>query len=487
MVVRFFRDGSVYVLAGLTSQGIMFLLFPFLAHIFEPREYGVLDLLGLLSTLALMLVSLEIAQGLAPYYADASAEDQRRYASTALIFSVATFSAFAVLVVLLAEPLTRLVLGPDVDPTLMRLQVGATWTLGVVYLAQDLFRWQLRPRAFALASVGSVAAMTGSGAILIFGFGMRVEGALLGQVIGAAAGLAIVTAQSRGTFTWHFDVARCRRMLAFSLPLVPSSVGVFLNGYADRLAIQAYRTLADVGIYGVAFRLSLISWLVLVGFQGALLPLVLSRHDLPQTPAELARIFRLFCALALGSTLVISVFADEVLRVLTKPAYYEAASLVPLVVPAAFLAGMWIFAPGMAIRKRSKPVALIAVFTGALNLGLSFALVSPLGVQGAAIATLVSSAIGFALIMRVSQRLWRAPHQWALIGVATFATATFVAAGAALPPVAEKPSMLAAKLLLAAGGIAALWALLVDRDEWEYARDTVRRLRTPLQADQRRG
>ena len=61
---RLLRDSAIYGAAGLFSQGIAFLLFPFLAHKLDPHAYGVVDIVGVLTTLALLTVTLEINQGL---------------------------------------------------------------------------------------------------------------------------------------------------------------------------------------------------------------------------------------------------------------------------------------------------------------------------------------------------------------------------------------------------------------------------------------
>ena len=93
---------------------------------------------------------------------------------------------------------------------------------------------------------------------------------------------------------------------------MPASTGVFFNGYADRLAIQARMTLGDVGLYGVGYRLSLIVGLTLIGFQGALMPLILRRHEArprrSRWPASSGSSARWRC----GVDRSMSTFADEI-------------------------------------------------------------------------------------------------------------------------------------------------------------------------------
>ncbi len=461
-----FRDGAVYAIAGVLSQGIAFLLFPFFAHVFDPRDYGIIDLLGVLMTLVNLTVALEVAQGLGRSFADArTGEDSRAYASTALTFSLLCYTAFAVVALATAVPLARLLLGADVDPDVLRIAVGVYWVNGLTYLVTDLLRWQLRPKAYAVVVVTTVSVIAASSAVYVLGLDLGVEGALLGQLTGFATGGLLALVLSRRLLRLRIDRARLREMLTYSLPLVPASAGVFLNGYADRLAIQSQLTLADVGMYGVAYRLSVVVSLTLIGFQGALMPQLLRHHEDPATPPQLARVFRLFCALALSVLLLVSTFADELLAVLTPPVYYDAEEIVPFLVGAAFFAGMYMFAPGLNIARRTAPLAATTVTAGVANLLLALLLTPALGILGAALSFLVSQAASFAVLMALSQRLYPVPHPWGRLVAGAALGAAVTAVGWSLPSAEAHAWAVPAKLAVAAGGVAVLAWWLMDADE----------------------
>jgi O-antigen/teichoic acid export membrane protein len=465
-VGSFFRHGATYALGGILSQGIAFLLFPFFAHVFVPRDYGIIDLVGLTMTLVNLTIALEISQGLGRYFAEATEfEERKAYASTAFTFTALIYTAALVVALIVIRPLTTLVLGGDVDKAIMRLAVVAMWCSGMLYLTQDLLRWQLRPKAFAVVSVVTAAMTAGTSVVLVIGFDTGVIGAIVGQVVGFGVGGALAYRLSSDLFRLRFDRAKFGRMLAYSIPLVPASVGVFLNGYADRIAIRSKLTLSDVGVYGVGYRLSMVVSLTLIGFQGALMPFTLSRHEQPQTRQDLARIFRLFCAIALAVFLCLSLFADELLRLLTRPAYYGATTVVPLLVAASFFGGMYIFAPGLSIAKKTRPYAVITLVAGLANLALAFSLVGPLGIRGPALAFLVACAGSFAALMLLSQRHFHVPHEWRRLLLTSSAVAGLVAVGRMFLGGTDDPFITLAKISLAAFALSLIGALLLTREE----------------------
>lgn len=476
MVRRFFSHGATYALAGALSQGIAFLLFPFFAHVFSPHEYGIIDLLGVLAVIVNLTVALEIAQGLGRHFVEAQSHDRATYASTALWFNVAVYTTFLVVAQTLAGPLTQLVLGSDAHVGVMRIALCGIWCTGMLQVVQGVLRWDLRPRAFATVSVVTAAVTTVASAVYVLALDWGVAGAIAGQLTGAATAAALAIWMGRAYYAPRFDPARLREMLAYSAPLVPASVGVFLNGYADRIAIQSQLSLSDVGLYGVGYRLSLIVSLTLIGFQGALVPLVLSRYRNPQTRLDLECIFRLFCAVALVVLLLISTFANDLLRLLTRPAYYDAATVVPIIVGGAFFAGMYVFAPGLQIARRTRPIAAISVVAGLVNVTLAFTLARPFGIAGVAVAFLVSSLGGFVALMTLSQRHYAVPHRWRLLVGAAVAIVAATALGASLPSVVEAPPVALAKLAIGVGGVALVAALLTRPDERDAARATLRSL-----------
>lgn len=466
-----FGHGAIYILGGAVSQGMGFLLFPFLTRVLTPHDYGIIDLAGLAGTLAGVTIALEVSQGLARYFLETEDADERRIlASTAFIFTVATFSIGAILALVFDKRLAVLLFGHGVRSTVMAVAIIGMWCGGILYITQFLLQIQLRPAAFGVVTIVTTVVGMGTSAILVLGFRHGVLGFLIGQSVGAAAGAAVAFGLSRGLYRRRFDRKRLRRMLVYSVPLIPGSVGVFLNAYADRLAIRSRLDVADVGIYGAGYRLSLIVSLLLLGVQMALAPLVLSRHAEPKTGPELARLFRLFCAAALAVVLVVSLFASELIHLLTRSAYYHGAQIVPFVIPASFLGGMYVFAPGLNIVKRTNVIGLVVGLAGAVNLILAFCMVGPLGIRGPALAFLVACAAGFVALMALSQRVYPVPHDWRrlLPRVGTIGALVGISAASIGETVSIKHILI--KLALASFGLIVIGGLLDQAEFIELGR-----------------
>ena len=428
MLREFARDSVLYGSGSVLVRGISLLLVPIYTRVLAPSDYGAIDILGVFASLVAVSVALEVTQGLARHLPDSETRAERvGYASGALWFTVGAYTIFLAISLPLAPRLGELLLEGAGQATMIQVALVAMWGNGVFSLLQNQLRWDLKPKLYTVASLVYSIVSIGVSVALVVVVRLGVAGVFWGQVVGAAAGIAAALYFTRNNFRWHVDVTKVLTMLRFSVPLVPSSLGVIIALYVDRIAIRELMTLADVGVFGIGYRLASSVSLLMVGFQAALTPIIYTRHRRDETPGELARIFRLFVALALLVVLAVSLFAREAVAVLTTPDYYEGAVVVPLLAPALLLNAMYIFAPGLAIAKRTGPIALINLFGAVTNTALNFTLIPLFGIRGAALATLLSSAGVFTAYMMTSQRAYPVPHRWrplaagAIIAIAMFA------------------------------------------------------------------
>jgi O-antigen/teichoic acid export membrane protein len=159
----------------------------------------------------------------------------------------------------------------------------------------------------------------------------------------------------------------------------------------------------------------------------ALTPLVYKHYRNPETPKQVARLFHWFVSIALSGCLFLTLFAKEFLILFATPEYLRGAGLVIYLAPALLLSQMYIFAPGIGIRKKTHWQLWITILAAIVSVAGNFLLVPVWGTVGAAVATLLSSVVFFAAWLIFSQRLYSIPYSWLQI---LFSTTAFIACAA---------------------------------------------------------
>lgn len=423
MFRAFLKDSLAYALPTLVSRGLSLFLVPLYTQVLSPRDYGSFDLLTVFAGIINLTIALEVSQGLARYYAEEPNFDLKvSYASSAFWFTFFCYSAFAALALLLTPHLAHFITGQPGLETAFRLEIAFIWSNGLFYLIQNQFRWELRSRYYAVVSL--LMSCTTAASTVWFAFWLRggLEGMLLGMLLGSLAGTSLGLWWLRGSFRFRYDVDCLRDMLSFSIPLVFSGVAVWVSLYIDRLMINYLLSIEAVGLYGVGYRVASIASLAMVGFQGALTPLIYTHHRDLDTPHQLARIFRFFILFALLTFLTLTLFAQDIVRLLVSDQFSGCADVVIYLAAAILLANMYIFAPGIGIAKKTHLMVWINIGGALLNIILNFILIPIFGIIGAGLATLMSSFSIFVAYMVMSQKLYPVPHQWLpIIATATLA------------------------------------------------------------------
>jgi O-antigen/teichoic acid export membrane protein len=420
MIRQLVGHTAAYTFANLLSRGTVLVWLIVLPGFMSAADYGALGLI--MTTAALVnLVPLEVSQGMARYFPGAPDGEKRGWAATAWTFTLLTLSV-AGLIALAASPwLNRRLLGEGSHLPVFRIAL-LYFALNTSFLfVQNLFRWAFRPRDYTIVTaVFALVTLTlsvGLAAVLP----NSLAGVLIGLVTGAAVGVALGLLRLRGILGLRIEPSKLQRMLRFSLPLVPASVALFLSTYASRFILNDLLTLTDVGLFTWASQLAGIPALMLLGVQGAVTPLVMKHHAEPGTPVVLARSFETILAGALWLCVAMGLLTPELIRLLGYSAYEGAAPLVAILGPALLLLQVYVFAPGFAVAERTEWQLFVSILGAAAAVVFNYLFVNAMGLMGAAIATLASSAIFIGSWFILSNRLYPVPVRW--LRLALFAVA----------------------------------------------------------------
>ena len=418
MIRALASQSVIYAAAAIVARGSQMVALLVLPLFLAPSDYGAVQMIATVAILVNLLAPMEVMQGLARFFGEASEADQRRYANTAWWFTAAAAVMCLVVGLIAQQPLTELVLGDLAYLDTFRYGVVLIALTPIFFFVQNQFRWQFDPAGYAWTSiVFAVGTMAGSivGAMLIQ---PAVEGVLIGQLAGAITAIALAIFRLRKMFAPLLDRAKLREMLGFSLPLVPAQVSLFATLYGSRLIINDVATLHEVGVFTFASQIAAITTLTTIGINAALTPLVLAHHADPQTPPTLARLFEGFTGVAIILCLALGLFAPELIAFIGNPEYAGAGPLVMILAPGVLLAQMYIFAPGFFIAKKTSHQLYVSIASAVVGIAANYLLVVAWGITGAAFANILASATFLGLWLALTQRLYPIPIRWGRLAVA---------------------------------------------------------------------
>lgn len=428
MLTKVFKDSFFYTLPAIFQKGLSFFLLPLYTRLLSPADYGALDLLIVFSSLIHVSASFEITQAVARFYPDDESEKYKsKRVSSAFIFILCCYLLFALIAVVFSKNLAFMVIGQEGKQDVFMWAILYIVTHGVFLPVHNQFRWELRSKEYSFVSL--IVSVSMLAAILFFTLssGLGLAGILMGMTFGTAVGFVVAMLKLSNRFSIAFDKKIIFTMLKYSIPLVPASISVLVSLYIDRLMINHFLSLGDVGLYGVAFRVVSIVKLALVGFGASLSPIIYANYKEKSTPIHIEKLFRIFLFCSGLLVLFLGSFSKLILTFLTTPDYYSAASVVVFLVPSVLLSSMYIFAPGIDIAKKTYLILWINLAGALINTVLNWYMIPRYGLVGAALATLSGYVVVFVSYMVFSQKLYPVPHRWkpivlcvALTGIAVY-------------------------------------------------------------------
>ncbi len=188
-----------------------------------------------------------------------------------------------------------------------------------------------------------------------------------------------------------FNKSLARRMLRFSLPLIPTSLLWWIVNVSDRYFIKFMIDDAANGLYAAAYKVPTILSLVAHMFLDAWQLSAVSENKAADRNRFYSNIFKTFsgCVFVVGSGII--VFSKFVTYILLDSSYYSSWQYIPALLLSTVFSSLVIFLGNIYIAQSRSVASLITTVIGALlNIVLNFFLIRSMGAQGAAIATCVS-------------------------------------------------------------------------------------------------
>jgi len=172
--------------------------------------------------------------------------------------------------------------------------------------------------------------------------------------------------------------------------------------------------LGAVGLYGISYRFGFLVQMLAVGpFFMVWQPRSYVVGKQPDAPQTFARVFSYFVAGLCAVALLFSVFAEDILWVLTTKEYTPGAGLIPWVAFAYVFNGCQVFCRiGIYLKNRTEIAGIVMLLMAILAVGASWFAVGAFEMQGAAITTFVSYALLALTMAVVGQRLYPIPYEF---------------------------------------------------------------------------
>lgn len=221
--------------------------------------------------------------------------------------------------------------------------------------------------------------------------------AILADSILMAAGLVFVYKQQRlSVAAWRYSHALAKRLLVSTWPLLLSGILVSVYMKIDQVFVKQLLGNQAIGEYAAAARLVEGVYLFPAVIAASLFPAIASARAADRTLYEkrLKRLHGLLAWLAVAISAPVALFSGEVIEIAFGEAFRAATDVLRIQIWASVFAFLGVASSQYLLAEDLTRISLLRTLIGcAASVLLNLALIPPLGIAGAAWATVISYAL----------------------------------------------------------------------------------------------
>jgi O-antigen/teichoic acid export membrane protein len=429
-IQRLGKHSVIYGVGGLIQRIVAVLLLPLYTRFLSPSDYGAIEVLVALSAVVFALLRAGIQSSFFRFYLQAEDDRARQtVVRTSFWFTMGAATVALVVGLALAGPISTAIFSTSGYADLVRAAFVGLWASMNYDQLTALFRVEERSVSYSIASLANVLLTVGATILLVVVLDQGPLGVLVGNFSGTLAVYAVLLVYQRKQLGLEFDFDVFRRMTAWGMPFVPSVIALNLIDFSDRFFLVRIRDQHELGLYAIGMRISAGLLFLLAAFRTAWPAFA---YSIPEEEAKrtygfvltYVTFFSAWAAVALGLA------SPWVVRFLTTPDFYGGARVVPVLVFAFVVFGMYVVVVtsiGRAGRRGSN--WMITGAAALLNVALNLILIPPYGMTGAAISMVASYFAMFLGITWKAQRVFPVIYQWRRVAFAIGTAVVLVVTG----------------------------------------------------------
>lgn len=395
-----FKNISFYTIGALIPKAIGFFLLPIFTRYLSPDEYGIINYTESITLFLFAITILSLNTYLLRHVFDYEKEEDRKK----LIGNIFLFIGIMNVVLLILELaiFPRIIYIFNIQVAfkpyfILALTNNFLHVFSVVPLI--IYRYQGEAKKFVMINVSHSLIQLIFSLLFVIYFNMgvlgRYYGSLLTNIIFLFTYLKIMFKYSILTI----NLPQIKEGLIFSLPLVPGTFLSIIISVSDRIMLERFVSLTDLGIYSVAYTLGMLLQILAYSSYLTYEPIIFSKIGKDGFADSIYKIKTFFMSIIIVLAFLYALFSKELLTIMVSSKFMMGVKVIPIIIlSTVFISGNYLFGTILIGFKKTN-ISFLSNTAGAIiNILVNIFLIPITGIYGAALSTLASYFIMYCFI-----------------------------------------------------------------------------------------
>ncbi len=403
------KNSIIYLLPAFVGNLIPIMTLPVFTRILTREDYGVLALAQVYAIFASGLANFGLTVGYERnYFQYEKLKKTSDLLYSTLAFVISGFSIVVVLTYLFKTQLSEWIIGSSVHSDILFWTLCSTGIMGLKNYYLTYFKNTENAKSFAWYTIDESIVSVVISLFLVVYLHTGIIGIVWGQLCASLIIFLVVGFNFMKLYPVRFNWDILKDSLKLSVPLTPKIfLGVIGNQF-DKYMIGLLTTVSGVGIYSIGQKVAAVVFTFMTAIQNVYSPQVYQRmFNYGQKGGEsVGRYMTPFAYVSIAVALLISLFSEEVISLLTPKPYHGA---IDIVIVLSMFYGSLFFGkqPQLIYAKKTHISSLLTVVIIVLNVLINIPFIMKWGAIGAAWGTFLAGLISGAIAFVVSQHYYK--------------------------------------------------------------------------------
>jgi len=387
-------NSLAFLISNFGTKIITLVMVPLYTYILSTEEYGTIDLLTTINSLTIPIVFLCISDAVLRFTMDRSEEKKLTLFNGLIIWVIGTLILSALL------PIAKFI-WPESSNYLLLLGFLISSNC-LLQITNQFLRSCDHTKEFAANGIIYTFAFASLNCLFLIAFKWAISGYLLSMIIANTICIVFSLLISK---PWSFgkpyiEKSLIKRMLLYSLPLIPNALMWWVMDASDKFIISFYLGVSANGLYAVAKKIpTLIDSFHSIFNQAWQVSAIEEKDNKSSFTSIMYNTYYVLLFLVVSLLLSLS---RPIITYVLGTSYKETWQYVPLLLVSVAFSSLSGFLSSIFIADKKPKIIFYTTITGAIiNTALNFSLIPFFGINGAAFAT----AVGFGVVLIIREKI----------------------------------------------------------------------------------
>ncbi|WP_163195530.1 oligosaccharide flippase family protein [Clostridium thermarum] len=404
----FLENFLIYGLSGIISKIIPLLMIPIITRLMPDTSFfGVSDMSTTVVSFGSALAIMGMYDAMYRMFFDKDDEEYKKdICSTALVFTISMSIVIFFIMVMMQNFIAEKFFGNMQYTYLVYITAIATLVGATNAIVSAPTRMQNKRKVFLLMNTLSpIISYSISIPLLIHGRYL-IALPLAGMFAGISSEIIFLLLNKQWFKLKRFNWTYLKQLLLIGVPLLPNFLIYWVFNSSDKLMITNLINTSATGVYSVGSKLGHVSQLIYTAFAGGWQYFAFSTMKEENQVNSNSRIFEYLGIISFTCTMFVFVFCSPVYKILFTGDYVKGYIVSPYLFLAPLLQMLFQVACNQfLVIKKTWPNMFILSSGAIVNVILNYILIPKIGIEGAAIATLIGYTISDIVVVVVLIRM----------------------------------------------------------------------------------